>query len=55
MRVELTVNGATLPMELDTGASVSLIKENTYRNTWLAKKGSHYGPPMLVSSRIQVN
>ena len=37
MRVELTVDGATLPMELDTGASVSLISENTYRNKWLAK------------------
>ena len=45
MRVELTVNGATLPMVLDTGDSFSLIRENTYRNTWLAKKR----PPLQPS------
>ena len=45
MRVELTVNGATLPMELDTGASVSLTSENTYHNTWLARKR----PPLQPS------
>ena len=38
MRIELTVNGAILSMEVDTGASVSLISENTYHSTWLAKK-----------------
>ena len=38
MRVELTVNGASLTMEVDTGASVSLISENTYRTTWTAAK-----------------
>ena len=45
MHIELTVNGATLPMELDTGASVSLISENTYRNLWLAKRR----PPLQPS------
>ena len=38
MLFELTVNNATLPMVLDTEDSVSLISENTYHNTWLAKK-----------------
>ena len=46
MPVELTVNGATLSMEVDTGASVSLISENTFRSTWLAKKR----PPLQPSS-----
>ena len=45
MLVKLIVNGATLSMEVDTGASVSLISENTYRNTWLAKKR----PPLQPS------
>ena len=45
MRVELTVNGALLTMEVDTGASVSLISENTYRTTWTAAKR----PPLQPS------
>ena len=45
MHFELTVNGATLSMEVDTGASVSLISENTYRSTWLTKKR----PPLQPS------
>ena len=45
MRVELTVNGASLTMEVDTGASVSLISENTYRTTWTAAKR----PPLQPS------
>ena len=32
-------------MELDTGTSVSLISENTYRNTWTATNR----PPLLPS------
>ena len=45
MRVELTVNGAVLTMEVDTGASVSLISEHTYRTTWTAAKR----PPLQPS------
>ena len=45
MRVELTVNGASLTMEVDTGASVSLISEHTYRTTWTAAKR----PPLQPS------
>ena len=45
MRIKLTVNNVTLPMEVDTGALVSLISENTYLNTWLAKKR----PPLQPS------
>ena len=36
--VELSVNGTTLVMKVDTGASVSPISENTYRNTSTAVK-----------------
>ena len=43
--IKLTVNGAPLVMELDTGASVSIINENTYHNTRTAKKR----PPLLPS------
>ena len=45
MRVELTVNGALLTMEVDTGASVSLISDQTYRTTWTAAKR----PPLQPS------
>ena len=38
MCVELTVNDASLCMEVDTGASGSIISENTYHTMWLAKK-----------------
>ena len=39
------MNGASLTMEVDTGASVSLISENTYRTTWTAAKR----PPLQPS------
>ena len=45
IRVELTVNGAPLTMEVDTGASVSLISDQTYRTTWTAAKR----PPLQPS------
>ena len=45
IRVELTVNGAVLTMEVDTGASVSLISDQTYRTTWTAAKR----PPLQPS------
>ena len=45
MRVELTVNHAPLTMELDTGASVLLVSESTYRSTWSAK----HRPPLQQS------
>ena len=32
--VTLTVNGAQLPMQVDTGASLSIISEETYRTLW---------------------
>ena len=51
MSFELTVNSATLSMEVDTGASVSLIRGNTYRSMWLAKKR----PPLQPSiARLRI-
>ena len=32
--VQITVNGAQLPMQLDTGASLSIISEETYNTLW---------------------
>ena len=51
MRVEMTVNGASLTMEVDTGASVSLISENTYRTTWTAAKR----PPLQPSDNSSLH
>ena len=36
IEVELNVNDASLVMELDTGASVSVISEQTYLATWIS-------------------
>ena len=56
MRVELTLNGASLTMEVDTGASVSLISENSYRTTWTAAKRPTLQPSETpVSACTQVN
>ncbi|KAL5484391.1 hypothetical protein EMCRGX_G020882 [Ephydatia muelleri] len=33
-RVTLQVNGVNLPMEIDTGAAVSILSEATYKSTW---------------------
>ena len=37
-RVVVRANGVDLPMEIDTGASVSVINEETYRTSWSAKQ-----------------
>ncbi len=34
--VTATVNGAKVPMQVDTGAALSIISEETYRTLWLA-------------------
>lgn len=33
----LMVDGVKLPMEIDTGASVSIISENTFKSSWPGK------------------
>ena len=45
MCVELTLNKANVIMEVDTGASVSLLSESTYRRLWPAVTR----PPLLPS------
>ena len=42
----MNINGAAITMEVDTGASVSIISESAYRNYW--KKGQ--APPIVPSS-----
>ena len=45
MCVELTLNKANVVMEVDTGLSVSLLSESTYRRLWTAATR----PPLLPS------
>ena len=45
IQVTVNVNGADITMEVDTGASVSIISEAAYRKYW--KKGQ---APLIVSS-----
>ena len=37
-KVNMNVNGCDLIMEVDTGASISLISENTYKTVWNVEK-----------------
>ena len=45
-RVTLQVNGVNLPMEIDTGAVVSILSEATYKSTWSASSR----PPLAYSN-----
>ena len=38
IQVKVTVDGAPLTMEVDTGASVSFVSEATYRQLWPDQK-----------------
>ena len=38
------VSGASLVMEVDTGASASIISENTYRNSWTTEQAPRLRP-----------
>ena len=42
-KTQLTINGKAVPMEIDTGASLTLISENTFRNCWPDLSLSHNG------------
>ncbi len=57
IEVELTVNGADMTMELDMGAAISIIGEQTYRSTWpsatplepsTVKLGTYSGDELVV-------
>ena len=48
-RVTLQVNGVNLPMEIDTGAAVSILSEATYKSTWSASSGLHWPIRTLFS------
>ena len=47
-RVTLQVNGVNLPMEIDTGAAVSILSEATYKSTWSASSR----PPLTYSNIV---
>ena len=49
IRVSVMVNGQSLDMELDTGASVSLISESTYYALW-----NHDNRPTLKPTQVQL-
>ncbi|KAL5491807.1 hypothetical protein EMCRGX_G017171 [Ephydatia muelleri] len=44
----LQVNGVNLPMEIDTGAAVSILSEATYKSTWSASSR----PPLAYSNIV---
>ena len=50
IQVEVTINQKPLTMELDTGASYSLISEHTYRSIWPEKDG-----PVLQESSVKLH
>ena len=50
IQVDVTVNQKPLKMELDTGASYSLISEDTYQSIWPEKDG-----PILQESSVKLH
>ena len=48
VKVNLTVHGQSLVMEIDTGASLSLISEKTYLSVWTDSNRPPYNPQVLV-------
>ena len=50
IQVEVTINQKPLTMELDTGASYSLISEHTYQSIWPEKDG-----PVLQESSVKLH
>ena len=50
IQVEVTINQKLLTMEIDTGASYSLISEHTYQSIWPEKDG-----PMLQESSVKLH
>ncbi len=47
--VTTTVNGAKMPIQVDTGASLSLISEETYHTLWMADSA-----PTLQESKVKL-
>ena len=50
VKLSLTVHGQSLVMEVDTGASLSLISEETYLTVWT---GSNRPPIQAISTCLQ--
>ena len=41
--VDIEINGKALPMEIDTGASLTLVSEGTFKESWPTTKLTHTG------------
>lgn len=63
--VTVTINNKEVPMEVDTGATLSVISENTYLSTWAADDrpslrpstvllNTYSGEPLVVCGSINV-
>jgi len=61
--VTVDIEGVTVSMQLDTGTSLSLMSENTFREFWPQRSlsssqvrlGSYSGEPILVLGSVNVN
>ena len=61
--VDITIDGIQLPMEIDTGASVSVISEKTFQQNWTEKElkassvllQTYTGHRLEVKGCIEVN
>ena len=56
LMVEVTVDKKTVPMEIDTGASVSILSESTFRHNWSRRSAPHPRITLRIytSERIQL-
>ena len=63
LMVDVEVQGYTLPMEVDTGASLSLVSEDTFKRCWPSKRlrptriqlRTYTGEPLMVRGEMRAH